>query len=66
MERENEIRMIAYGLWAQEGFNHWEAIEHWLRAEKIWERLQKDLGTPLTPADEVEEEREKAAVASAA
>jgi hypothetical protein len=38
MEREVEIRLIAYSLWVREGFPHGRAVEHWLRAEAIWEK----------------------------
>jgi len=43
MERQDEIRTIAYALWVQEGHNHWKALEHWLRAEAIRERNKKAL-----------------------
>jgi hypothetical protein len=43
MRREDEIRLIAYALWVRDGKRYWKAIEHWLRAEVIWEQNQKIL-----------------------
>jgi hypothetical protein len=42
MEKENEIRIIAYALWAQDGYNRRSAVRHWLRAEAIWEQNRSD------------------------
>ncbi|MBN1189631.1 MAG: DUF2934 domain-containing protein [Dehalococcoidales bacterium] len=39
MTREEEIRLIAYSLWVREGYPHGRAVEHWLRAEAIWEKV---------------------------
>ncbi len=41
MEREQEIRIIAYRIWEEEGYGEGNHLEHWLRAEIIWEDLQK-------------------------
>jgi hypothetical protein len=41
MEKENEIRIIAYALWAQDGYNRRSAVRHWLKAETIWQQNQK-------------------------
>jgi hypothetical protein len=48
MEREEVIRSIAYHIWEEEGCCHGNAVEHWLRAETIWQELNK-------PAKAVEE-----------
>jgi len=45
MEKENEIRIIAYALWAQDGYNRRSAVRHWLRAEAIWEQNRRDQQT---------------------
>ncbi len=37
MDREAEIRLIAYHIWEQEGCAHGRDCEHWVRAEQIWE-----------------------------
>lgn len=40
MGREDEIRLIAYTLWEQEGCTDGYDCEHWYRAESIWEQQQ--------------------------
>ncbi len=40
MEREDEIRLIAYSIWEQEGCPHGRDSEHWFRAISIWEEKQ--------------------------
>lgn len=45
MDREEEIRMIAYSIWIQDGCCHGHEIEHWLKAEIVWQtknNLQTD------------------------
>ena len=42
MEREDEIKLIAYNIWEEEGCSDGHDCEHWLRAEAIWELKQKD------------------------
>ena len=40
MGREDDIRLIAFRIWEEEGcLNGWDC-EHWLRAESIWEKNQ--------------------------
>jgi hypothetical protein len=41
MDREEEIRLIAYNIWQEEGCIDGQTHEHWLRAELIWESRQK-------------------------
>ncbi|HXY74024.1 MAG TPA: DUF2934 domain-containing protein [Dehalococcoidales bacterium] len=41
MGREDEIRLIAYKIWEDEGCQNGRDCEHWLRAETIWELNQK-------------------------
>ena len=33
MSREEEIRLIAYDIWKEEGRIHGRDVEHWLKAE---------------------------------
>jgi hypothetical protein len=47
MGREEEIRLIAYSIWEQEGYCDGHEIDHWLRAEVIWEKNQKKKGAFL-------------------
>ena len=37
MDRDDEIREIAYTIWEQEGCTNGNDLEYWLKAEKIWE-----------------------------
>ncbi len=48
MRKEEEIRIIAYALWVQDGYNHTGAIKHWLEAEAIWEQNHKDINAPVS------------------
>jgi len=41
MGREDEIKLIAYSIWEEEGCCHGRDVEHWLKAEVIWEEKQK-------------------------
>ena len=41
MGREEEIKLIAYNIWEEEGCPNWRDCEHWLRAEAIWEQQPK-------------------------
>jgi len=38
--RDEEIRLIAYQLWQDEGCPHGRHLEHWFRAEAIWQERQ--------------------------
>lgn len=37
MAKEDEIRLIAYTIWEQEGCLNGKDCEHWFKAEAIWE-----------------------------
>jgi hypothetical protein len=41
MKREENISLIAYHIWEEENCCHGRDIEHWLKAEAIWEEQQK-------------------------
>jgi hypothetical protein len=41
MGKEDEIKVIAYRIWQEEGFVHGHDCENWLKAEVIWEEKQK-------------------------
>ena len=41
MSKEDEIRLIAYTIWEEESCCQGRDVEHWLRAEAIWEGKQK-------------------------
>ena len=40
MHHEEEVRLIAYEIWEQKGRPDGQDLEHWLRAEAIWEERQ--------------------------
>jgi hypothetical protein len=42
MERDEEIRLLAYKIWEEKGYQDGHDSEHWFRAEAIWEKKQKD------------------------
>lgn len=37
MDREEEIRLIAYRIWQEEGCCHGRDLDHWFRANMIWQ-----------------------------
>ncbi len=41
MGREDEVKLIAYNIWEEEGCLHGKDCEYWLRAEAIWQQQQK-------------------------
>ena len=46
MDREEGIRNIAYHIWEEEGCKcHGSDIEHWLKAETIWQEQNKPVRT---------------------
>jgi hypothetical protein len=56
MNKEDEIRAIAYGIWEKEGYPEGKDVEHWYQATQIWEEQHKPKALSLTPnpAPEVE------------
>jgi hypothetical protein len=54
--KEEEIRLIAYNIWEQEGCINGKDCEHWFRAEAVWEERHKpsrknttkELESPIT------------------
>ncbi len=42
MGREDEIRLIAYQMWQEADCCHGRDVDHWLKAEMIWEARQKE------------------------
>jgi len=52
MDREEEIRVIAYQLWEAEGFPNGREEEHWHKAVVIWEERNaaNSAGTKKAPA----------------
>jgi hypothetical protein len=61
MGREDEVRLIAYGIWEQEGSYDGHDVEHWLRAEAIWEEKQKPVLKTDSKKPEAQAKKSKAA-----
>ena len=40
MHHEDEVRLIAYGIWEEEGHHDGQDLEHWFKAEAIWQGQQ--------------------------
>ncbi len=40
MAREDEVKLIAYRIWEEEGCPDGQDCDHWYRAEAIWELQQ--------------------------
>ena len=36
IERDAEIRELAYRIWQEEGYPYGQEVQHWLKAESIW------------------------------
>lgn len=49
MGREDEIRLMAYSIWLQEGCPDGKDCEHWLRAEAAWQEHNSDSGASQVP-----------------
>jgi Protein of unknown function (DUF2934) len=41
MNRDEEIREVAYKLWQEEGYPHGYEVQHWLKAEAIWQEKHR-------------------------
>ena len=46
MAREDEIKLIAYSIWEEEGCPGGRDCEHWYRAEIIWQDRQAAKAAP--------------------
>ncbi len=44
MNKEDRIKQIAYGLWEREGRPNGKAVEHYYRAERIWNEENRQDG----------------------
>ena len=41
MDKDEEIKWIAYSIWEEEGYQHGMDMEHWFKAEVIWNNQHK-------------------------
>jgi len=46
MNRDEEIRQVAYKLWQEEGYPHGYEVQHWLKAEAIWQEKHRPKTKP--------------------
>ena len=40
MHHEQEVQLIAYHIWEEQGHPHGHDVEHWLKAEAVWQEKQ--------------------------
>ncbi len=50
MDKDEEIRTIAYGLWESGGCLHGHDVENWCEAERIWELRNARAAAPRKSA----------------
>ena len=43
-DSQEEISLIAYDIWEQEGRYHGRDVQHWLMAEEIWQKRRSSPG----------------------
>ena len=41
VDRDAEIRELAYRFWQEEGYPHGYEVQHWLKAEAIWQEKHR-------------------------
>jgi hypothetical protein len=46
IERDQEIRELAYKIWQEEGCSHGYDVQQWLRAKMIWEEINHPQSEP--------------------
>jgi hypothetical protein len=49
MGRQDEIQLIAYHIWEEEGCCDGRDCEHWLKAEVVWREKQKGKAFSTVP-----------------
>jgi len=47
MHHEQEVQMIAYHMWEEQGHPHGHDLEHWLKAEAVWQEKQGHVAPPV-------------------
>jgi len=65
MRREDEIRLIAYNIWEQEGCIDGHDCEHWVRAEAIWQQEEQKVTTQSTKAESKQPRKKNTKISSA-
>jgi hypothetical protein len=51
MAKEDEIKLIAYNIWEQQGCPNGHDCEHWFLAESIWEQQKRKTAQKNTKAE---------------
>jgi DUF2934 family protein len=49
VERDAEIRELAYRMWQEEGYPYGQEVQHWLKAEAIWQEKHCAKSIPKQP-----------------
>jgi hypothetical protein len=49
IERNEKIREFAYRIWQEEGCPDGRDVEHWIRAQMIWEEMNRPKSRPKSP-----------------
>jgi hypothetical protein len=52
MGKEDEIRLIAYRIWEEEGCRDGHDCEHWFKAETLWETSHQVVELPVGSVSE--------------
>jgi len=47
MHHEQEVQLIAYQIWEELGHPHGHDVEHWLKAEAVWQEKQGHAAPPV-------------------
>jgi hypothetical protein len=45
-ERDEQIRELAYRIWQEEGYPYGQEVQHWLKAEVIWQEKNRPKSQP--------------------
>lgn len=63
MSHEEEVRLIAYQIWENEGRPQGRELDHWVKAEAIWQswRKQGRSGSPLVPPAQSKGQKKRSA-----
>jgi hypothetical protein len=54
MDREDNIRLIAYHIWEEQGCCDGRDLDHWLVAETIWQQMKEKGTARAKPREKVE------------
>jgi Protein of unknown function (DUF2934) len=46
IEPQEQIRELAYRIWQAEGYSHGYDVQHWLKAEALWQEEHRPKSKP--------------------